>query len=335
MLSELQRRTLANLSIPRNADDLVLHLQPYVTASSEKVDHLLRNGLSEHGWVANLGQYDNPAKVASFVQRRKQVMELPDDKAATYARRMTRPDLAWRMQGDLWMLTKEGLAELHRPTVDSPAMPPSQVQALVDEHWSRTLQGVTVDSYPNDPDHPDAVSLAGVFLEDEFMHWYVQVADECERAWNVRPHGPLAGGASGWTDSFETKIIDHENQKTAMPALVAPWFMALSILAFTDADTGTTADNGSHIPTYTGWGRKSVAAADMPAATSGAGSSANTSAITFAACTAGTSTILAAGNCDTVTTGELRKWFDVASTVISTTQTPPTFAIGAYTTTAA
>jgi hypothetical protein len=148
----------------------------------------------------------------------------------------------------------------------------------------------------------------------------------------VRPIPPLAGGASGYSDAYEVSLIDAENQKTALGAVVDPWFMALSILAFTDADTGTTADNGSHIPTYTGYARKSVAGTDMPAATSGSGQAANTSAIIFAACTAGTSTILAFANCVASTVGVLRKWGDCASTVVSTTQTPPQFAVGAYVT---
>jgi hypothetical protein len=253
-------------------------------------------------------------------------MELPDEKAEIYTRRMARPDLAWRMDGDLWMLTNEGLAELHKPTVDSPPMPPSQVQAAVDAEWARVLSEPYVEG---------KTSLANALLEDEFARWYKQVADECDRVWNVRPTAPIAGGASGWSDAYEVSILDQENQKTAIGAVVDPWFMALSILAFTDADTGTTADNGSHIPTYTGYARKSVAGTDMPSATSGAGSAANTSAITFAACTASTSTILAFANCVASTVGVLRKWGDCASTVISTTQTPPTFAIGAYITTAA
>lgn len=342
MLTALQRRTLGNLSIPSNPDYLTDRINPFVKVdgadvTAEHVDDLLRGELSDNGWVVKLGAHDDPAALASKVQSTKAAMDLPDDKAETYARRMQqRPDLAWRMQGDLWMLSNDGLEQLHAPPDDAPQpMTPSQVQAVVDAEWKRTIKGVTADDYPNDPERKGAVSLADKLLEDEFMRWYKQVAKDTKARWNVQLRAPMAGGASGWTDSFETKIIDHENQKTAMPALVAPWFMALSILAFTDADTGTTADNGTHIPTYTGYARKSVAAADMPAATSGAGSSANTTAITFAACTAGTATILAAGNCDTVTTGELRKWFDVASTVISTTQTPPTFAIGAYTTNAA
>lgn len=328
-LTDAKRRILGNLSIPRNADDLTNVLRPYVNDSSQNVDHLLRNGLSEHGWVINLGQHSDPAKLASLVQRRKDPMELPDDKAEIYSRRMKRADLSWRMNGDLWMLTKEGLAQLHAMPEDCPPpMTPSQVQAAVDNEWARVLR---------EPFIPGETSLASKLLESEFHNWAGPVADDCAQRWgdNCRPQMPMAGGASGWSDAYEVSILDQENQKTQQPAVVDPWFMALSILAFTDADTGTTADNGSHVPTYTGWARKSVAGTDMPAATSGAGSAANTSAITFAACTAGTSTILAFANCSTVTAGILRKWGDCSSTVISTTQTPATFAIGAYVTTAA
>lgn len=337
-LTDIQRRTLANLSIPRNADDLAAHLRPYVLKSAKDVDHMLRNGLSSNGWVKKVPHIDDPAKLASAVQKSKTLMELPDDKADIYSRRMLRPDLAWRMSGDLWMLTEEGLAELHKPTVDTSPMVPAQVQALIDDHWARTLKGHDMKSYGakwGGGDKPDGPSLAQSFLEDEFLAWCKAVSDECERVWNVRPVAPLAGGASGFTDTYENMLLDAENQKTALGAVVDPWFMALSILAFTDADTGTTADNGTHIPTYTGYARKSVAGTDMPAASGTGGSTANTSAITFAACTAGTSTILAFGNCSASTVGTLRKWGDCASTVISTTQTPPTFAIGAYVTTVA
>lgn len=325
-LNNLERRTLANLSIPRNVDDIVNHLNPYAPASAEQVDALLRGDLSQRGWVVKLGTHDDPAKLASLVQKNKDAMELPDDKAEIYSRRLLRPDLNWRLGGDLWMLSEEGLAELHKPTVDSAPMTPSQVQAAVDMEWARVH---------HDEFKPGETTLANKLLPEEFKNWYKAVADDCEQRWNVRPKAPMAGGASGYSDAYEVSLIDAENQKTALGAVVDPWFMALSILAFTDADTGTTADNGSHIPTYTGYARKSVAGTDMPAATSGSGQAANTSAIIFAACTAGTSTILAFGNCVASTVGVLRKWGDCASTVISTTQTPAQFAIGAYVTSAA
>jgi hypothetical protein len=327
VLSNLERRVLGNLSIPRNVEDLVSCVKSHAPASAEQINALLRGTLVDEGWVHHLGTHDDPAKLASAAQRAKATMELPDEKAEIYSKRMLREDLKWRMGGDLWMLTKEGLAMLHAPPPDAPGpMTPSQVQTAVDTEWERVLRSEFVSG---------ETSLANQILEHEFLHWFKLVADDCQQRWNVRPRAPIAGGASGWSDAYEVSLIDAENQKTALGAVVDPWYMALSILAFTDADTGTTADNGSHIPTYTGYARKSVAGTDMPAATSGAGSAANTSAITFAACTAGTSTILAIANCQAITVGTLRKWGDVSSTVISTTQTPATLAVGAYVTTAA
>lgn len=327
VLSSLERRVLGNLSIPRNPTDLEAAVRSHAPASREQIDALLRGVLSEQGWVVPLGTHDDPGKLASAVQKNKDAMELPDEKADIYSRRMTRDDLAWRMRGDLWMLSNEGLAQLHAPLPDEPPpMTPSQVQGAVDTEWARVHRDKFVQG---------KTTLADKLLEDEFIAWFQQVADDCERRWNVRPIAPVAGGSSGWSDAYEVSILDQENQKTAIGAVVDPWYMALSILAFTDADTGTTADNGTHIPTYTGYARKSVAGSDMPAATSGAGSAANTSAITFAACTSGSSTILAIGNTSAATVGTLRKWGDVTSTAISTTQTPPTLAIGAYVTTAA
>jgi hypothetical protein len=325
-LSELQRRTLANLSVPRNPDDLALHVNPYAVATAEEIDSLLRGELSDNGWVVNVGQHTDPAKLAAFVQAHDTAMELPDEKAQNYAEFLAaRPDLGWQLKGDLWMLTTEGLAQLHAPVpVNRPPLTPSEIQAVVDSEFKRVIK---------EPFVPGETSLAATLLDHEFTDWFEVIADDCEARWNVRPVSPIAGGSSGWTNAYRISILDQENQKTAVGAVVDPWYMALSILAFTAADTGTTADDGSHKPTYTGYARKSVAGTDMAGA-SGSGTSSNTSAIVFAACTNLTSTIVAFGNCVASTVGVLRKWGDCAQTVVSITQTPPQFAIGAYTTTA-
>lgn len=339
-LTDTERRVLGNLSIPRNVDDLTDHLRGYVWDTSPDgvrypivagaVDTLLRGDLSDRGLVVKLAADSNPASLASAAQSAAETMEFPDEKAAIYANRMTRDDLAWRFQGDLWMLSAAGLEAMHaEPDVVPEPMTPSQIQNAIDTEWARVHKADFV---------PGETRLSNALLESEFHYWLDLVLSDAKGRWGEMAkdlHGPIAGGASGWSDAYEVSLIDAENQKTALGAVVDPWFMGLSILALTDADTGTTLDNGSHIPTYTGYARKSVAGTDMAAATSGAGSAANTSAIIFAACTAGTSTILAAANCVASTVGVLRKWFDVASTVVSTTQTPPQFAIGAYVTSAA
>ena len=324
-LSELQRRTLANLSVPRNPLDLSLRISPFAQVSPDEADALLRGELSDSGWVVNLGVHSDPAVLAKAFQDHKLTMELPDEKAQNYALEMTRPDLAWQMQGDLWALSQEGLAELHKPLPETRGpLTPTEIQAVVDAEWSRTLHEEFV---------PGVHSVASQLLEHEFSDWFKQIADACEATWNVRPTAPMGGGASGWTSAYAISQLDQENQKTAIGAVADPWYMALSILAFTRADTGTTADDGSHKPTYTGYARKSVAGSDMAGA-SGTGTASNTSAIVFAACTVSSSTIVACGNCVASTVGVLRKWGDCGSVAVSITQTPPTFAIGAYTTTA-
>jgi hypothetical protein len=345
-LSDLDRRVIGNLSIPRNTRELTLALTGYAYKmvpgeapafyTEDEINDLL-DVYKAKGWVVNLGDERDAAKLASAAQKNKATMEFTDERAELWSSRVTnRPDFAWRTAGDSWMLSDEGLKALHaEPDHTPPPMTPQQVQATIDAEYARVHKG---DIERNEEGAITNVNLSNKLLEDEFHHWLKLVLADTKERWGEMAkdvHGPMAGGASGWSDAYEVSLIDAENQKTALGAVVDPWFMGLSILALTDADTGTTLDNGTHIPTYTGYARKSVAGTDMPAATSGAGSSANTSAIIFAACTAGTSTILAAANCVASTVGVLRKWFDVASTVISTTQTPAQFAVGQYTTSAA
>jgi len=321
--TDRDRRITTKLSIPWSVRGLThrLWIDEFTESKGEQEVHDELIGLALRGLVVNLGSRPTAAKVAHAAQSHPDALPLPDDSAALYATRMAIPSRAYRCEGDTWMLTKEGFEQIKAPTVESSPLTPSECEAVIASEFGRVM-------WEYDP-----VRATGMDLHpDVFLAWEAQVVHECERIWGVRPRVPIAGGASGWTDVFENRILDQENQKTQMPALVAPWYMALSILALTDADTGTTCDNGSHIPTYTGWARKDVAAASMDVAA--AGSSTNNAAIQFAACTSGTSTIVAFGNTSALTVGELRKWGDCTSTVISTTQTPAQFAAAAYTTTA-
>lgn len=126
------------------------------------------------------------------------------------------------------------------------------------------------------------------------------------------------------SDYLENKILDHCLGKTAftMPATVA---MALCTAVPTDASTGATITEA----TYTGYARKTIAGTDLNAAASGTSTNAN--AITFAACTAGASTIIGFAICDSATTGagNVLYWGTVTSKVIDTSNTPPTVAVGA------
>jgi len=324
-LSPKLRRVLGHPVIPMSAQEIAQRIHPFVDMTPEEVDELLRGEFTDNGWIVKLGAHDDPAKLASTAQLNKRTIPMADEQAQILERRLRHPAREWRLRGDLWMLSMDGLEALKAPTVESPPMAPMQVQAVVDSEWARVVHDFK----------PGETSLAGALLPDEFAYWFELVADECERVWNVRPKAPIAGGASGYTDAYEVALLNAENQKTALGTVVDPWYMTLSIVAFNDTDTGTTAADGTHVPTYTGWARKTVAGTDMGTASGTTGSVSNTSAITFAPCTAGTSTIIACANCADNTTGAMRKWGDVASTVISTTQTPATFAIGAYVTSTA
>lgn len=126
---------------------------------------------------------------------------------------------------------------------------------------------------------------------------------------------------ASFSDYYETHVLDHVLGKTELTK-VTPIFLALCTVVPTDASTGSTLTEA----TYTGYARKSVAAADWNAAS--AGQSTNGNAITFAACTGSSSTIIGWALCDAVTAGNVIVWGTCTSTVISTTQTPATVAVG-------
>jgi len=130
---------------------------------------------------------------------------------------------------------------------------------------------------------------------------------------------------ASFSDAYETKVLEHVAGKTTL-TLVTPIFLALCTAVPTDASTGTTITEAA----YTGYARKGVAAADWAAAVAGTpGSIANGAIITFAACTAGTSTVIGWALCDALTVGNVIMWGTCASTVISSTQTPATVAVSA------
>jgi len=324
MIKNETRRLIAHLGIPRNVANVEheLRIDPGSQTWSQEETAVQLKIAEDSGLVTRIKEsHRDPVKIAAHVP--KGAYDWHEESREIYAERLKVPFRQWRTEGDLFIISKEGVEALKAPLDDEPApMTPSQVQAAIDAEYQRVHKGAIKDS----------TRLNNALLEDEFADWAKAVAADTKKRWNVDVKLPIAGGA-GWTDVVENRIIDWENQKTAMPALVAPWFMCLVILALTDTDTPTTARDGSHIPTYTGYAEKSVAAADMTTASGGSANNAN--AIVFAACTAGSSAIVGAGNKETNgTTGDLRKYFGFTSTAVSTTQTPPQFAATAYVTTA-
>jgi len=118
-------------------------------------------------------------------------------------------------------------------------------------------------------------------------------------------------------------LIDHINGKTSftMPTVTA---VHLQTTASTETTLGTDATYTGYAPLdeHTNW---TAATAAQPSV------GVNTATITFGACTAGTSTLISFAITDsaTVNAGNILWYGALTSTVISTTQTPPTIAAGA------
>jgi hypothetical protein len=132
----------------------------------------------------------------------------------------------------------------------------------------------------------------------------------------------VSGSASEY---LETALLAHIVGKTSytMPTVC----VALCTTVPTSASTGATIVEA----TYTGYARLATSG-DWGTATAGTPSTIfNSTALTFAACTGSTSTIVGFAGCDATGTGagNMLWWGSCSSTVISTTQTPATFAINA------
>lgn len=131
----------------------------------------------------------------------------------------------------------------------------------------------------------------------------------------------VAGGKSNY---HSNKSLDHGDGKTAFtqPTTVA---LALCTTAPTAASTGATIVE----PTYTGYAEKKVEAASLNASASQKVTS--SAVIEFAACTAGSGTIIGyvLKDSTTIGSGNCLYWGTCTSTVISTTATPPTVNSGA------
>ena len=132
--------------------------------------------------------------------------------------------------------------------------------------------------------------------------------------------GPALGGAS-FGNAVENKILDHivaNATYTAPTVYLALWTSTLD-------ETSTAATSGEL--TYTTYARQSVSSTNMSPAASG--SVTNDVAITFPTVSAGGGTVTFWMLASSVSgAGDNIVWGTATSTVISTTQTPPTIAIG-------
>jgi hypothetical protein len=135
----------------------------------------------------------------------------------------------------------------------------------------------------------------------------------------------LVNGMASFSDARELLVLDHITGKASLTAPTNT-YLALCTTVPDDTKTGATIVEA----TYTGYARKTIAAADWRSATgTSPAKSTNLNALTFAACTSGTSTIIGWALCDNASTsaGGVWVWGTCTSTVISTTQTPATIAV--------
>ena len=127
------------------------------------------------------------------------------------------------------------------------------------------------------------------------------------------------------SDYFENIVLNLAFNDPAFTE--ATLYMALCTVIPTDASTGTSITEAN----YTGYARLIINAADMSAAASG--SKTNGLALTFAACTAGASTIIGFALVDAATLGNIHYWGTTTSKVIDVNNTPPTIAVSGLTVT--
>lgn len=128
---------------------------------------------------------------------------------------------------------------------------------------------------------------------------------------------------ASFSDYWELKVLDGTFGDPTTPTITAPVYLALCTVVPTDGSTGSTITEATGA---TGYARIAIAAADMSGAASG--SKTNGNALTGAAITAGSATVIGFAICDALTVGNMLAWGTCTSTVISATQTPPTIAIG-------
>lgn len=135
---------------------------------------------------------------------------------------------------------------------------------------------------------------------------------------------PMVGGMASFSDYLELKMLDYIFNDPNTAFISADPYLGLWTSALTDASTGATAGEAA----YTTYARAAIANASMSAAASG--SKTNSTAITFAACTASSAIVTYWCTVDSVTigAGNVLVWGTCTSTTVDTSHTPPTVAIG-------
>lgn len=171
---------------------------------------------------------------------------------------------------------------------------------------------------PRDGFEPMLFEVGPAHLTDYGWDWVRQEFRKSGR----RP--PIAGGSGQLSAWAEQTTLNHlTGQDNASWGNLSPVYLGLCTVVPTSSSTGSTITEA----TYTTYARTSMAAAAWTAASGTApASTPNSGTVTAPACTASTSTIIALVICTAATLGNVIAWCSCPSTVISTTQTPPTVA---------
>lgn len=122
---------------------------------------------------------------------------------------------------------------------------------------------------------------------------------------------------------LENALVDHITGKTSYTQPTV--YVALCTASVSDTNTGSTITEAS----YTGYAREETAGSDWNAASGGTADNAN--AITFGACTAGSSTVTHYAVLDAATNGNLLFYGALDASLAVSAGITPTFAAGALT----
>jgi hypothetical protein len=167
VLTDTERRTLANLSIPRPIPNLYheLRVDPYTMEPESEKDLLkLLESLADEGWAMKLGEFEDSAKLAHAMQTSRRAMPLQDEKAKLFSERLKVRGEEWRLKGEQWVLTQAGLEKMHQPVDERPRLTTGELRSLITEQAQYVRHNT--DDY----------------------HFQGSVFDQRE------DHGPLAGG---------------------------------------------------------------------------------------------------------------------------------------------
>lgn len=135
----------------------------------------------------------------------------------------------------------------------------------------------------------------------------------------------MARWMAGLSDSFENKVNDLLWNDPGTTIISADPYLGMTTVAVTDTMTSASVTE----PTYTGYARLQIANSNMGA--SSGGSKTNSAQVQFAACTAGSSTVIGWFTSPISTTGgagDVIMYGTATSTVIDTTHTPPQIGAG-------